>query len=97
VLQYAGLLRGYIQTLCIAPGMRGQGVGSALIEFAEQLFFKQFANSFICVSSFNEGAQKLYYKLGYEKIGVLSDHLIKGADEYILRKQKMPISEFLKG
>jgi type I restriction enzyme R subunit len=49
---------------------------------------------FMCVTSFNHQAQKLYYRLGYEKIGELKNHIIEGADEYILRKQVSPISEF---
>jgi ribosomal protein S18 acetylase RimI-like enzyme len=48
----------------------------------------------MCVTSFNHQAQKLYYRLGYEKIGELKNHIIEGADEYILRKQGSPISEF---
>ena len=94
VLMLAGVLRGYIQTICIKPNYRGQGIGTALLKFSEDRLAKEFPNVFICVSSFNEGAQKLYYSLGFEKIGELTNHSIHGADEYILRKQICPIVDF---
>lgn len=94
VLTLAGVLRGYIQTLCIQPQFRGQGIGTALIKFSEERLTKEFPNVFICVSSFNLGAQKLYYSLGYEKIGELKDHLIAGSDEYILRKHTCAAADF---
>lgn len=94
VLQFFGLLRGYIQTICIQPGHRGKGIGTALLKFSEEKLLKQFPNVFMCVTSFNHRAQKLYYSLGYEKVGVLTNHIIQGADEYILRKQGSPTSEF---
>ncbi|MES2780780.1 MAG: N-acetyltransferase [Bacteroidota bacterium] len=94
VLSLAGVLRGYIQTLCIQPEFRGQGIGTALMKFSEERLSKDFPNVFICVSSFNDGAQKLYYSLGFEKIGELKDHLIAGSDEYILRKQTCPAADF---
>lgn len=94
VLQFAGVLRGYIQTICVEPLYRSRGIGTELLEFSEKHFLQQFPNVFICVSSFNHAAQKLYYRLGYEKIGELKDHIVKGYDEYILRKQLCPITEF---
>ena len=94
VLQFYGTLRGYIQTICICPNHRGKGIGTTLLKFSEEKLMKIFPNVFLCVTSFNHEAQKLYYRLGYEKIGELKDHIIKGADEYILRKQNSPTSEF---
>lgn len=94
VLQFYGVLRGYIQTICIQPDQRGKGIGTFLLKFSEEKLLKQFPNVFMCVTSFNHRAQKLYYSLGYEKIGTLTNHIIEGADEYILRKQICPNSEF---
>ena len=94
VLQFYGVLRGYIQTICIEPMYRGKGIGTALLKFSEEKILKRFPNVFMCVTSFNLRAQKLYYSLGYEKIGELKNHIIHGADEYILRKQGCPTSEF---
>ncbi len=94
VIQFYGLMRGYIQTICVEPNYRGKGIGTSLIKFCEEILLKRFPNVFLCVTSFNYEAQKLYYRLGYEKIGELKDHIIRGADEYILRKQGCPASEF---
>ena len=94
VLMFMGVLRGYIQTICIRPEHRGQGIGTALLTFSEERITKEFPNVFMCVSSFNHGAQKLYYSLGFQKIGVLTDHIIAGADEFILRKQICSIADF---
>ena len=35
-----------------------------------------------------------YLYIGFEKIGTLTNHIIQGADEYILRKQKCPVMDF---
>lgn len=94
VLSYYGVLRGYIQTICIKPDYRNRGIGSKLLKFSEDKLRKEFANIFICVSSFNPKAQALYERLGFEKIGELKDHFIKGKDEYILRKQICSLNEF---
>lgn len=94
VLSFYGALRGYIQTICIKPEHSGKGIGTTLLKFSEEKLLKKFPNVFMCVTSFNHRAQKLYYSLGYEKVGVLTNHIIQGADEYILRKQGSPTSEF---
>jgi [ribosomal protein S18]-alanine N-acetyltransferase len=94
VLQMSGTFKGYIQVVCIKPDKRGQGIGSALIKFCEERIFKVSPNVFICVSSFNTEAAKLYYKLGYEKIGELKDFIVRGYSELLLRKTIGTISEF---
>lgn len=94
VLNLQGAFRGYIQTVCVMPEWRGQGVGSALIKFAEARIFRDFPNVFMCVSSFNPNAQKLYLRLGYEIIGELKDYIIAGHSEILLRKTIGPTTEF---
>jgi ribosomal protein S18 acetylase RimI-like enzyme len=93
-VQTYGLMRGYIQTIALKPEFRNKGIGTALLKFSEERILKEFPNVFMCVSSFNYEAQKLYYRIGFEKIGTLTNHIIQGVDEYILRKQGCPTSEF---
>ena len=94
VLDMRGLLGGYIQTVCVRPDCRGQGLGSLLIQWAENRIFRQSPNVFICVSSFNEGARRLYERLGFESVGVLRNLVVSGHDEILLRKTRGSWSEF---
>ena len=94
VLQTYGVLNGYIQTVCVAPGLRGRGVGTELVRFAEKRILSKGPNVFMCVSSFNLGARKLYERLGYERAGLLKNFIIRGEDELLLRKTTGPRSEF---
>jgi ribosomal protein S18 acetylase RimI-like enzyme len=73
ILNMKGAFVGYIQTICIAPEFRGHGIGSRLLQFAEDRIFAVCPNVFLCVSSFNEGARRLYERAGYETIGELRD------------------------
>ncbi|HEX4802900.1 MAG TPA: GNAT family N-acetyltransferase, partial [Myxococcaceae bacterium] len=70
---------------------RGQGIGSRLIEFAEARILAETANVFMCVSSFNNEAKRLYLRLGYEIVGELRDYIIAGHSEILLRKTTGPL------
>ncbi len=96
ILNMQGAFVGYIQTLCVSSEQRGQGIGTQLLEFAEERIFSEFPNVFMCVSSFNTEAQKLYQKLGYEIIGELKDFIISNHSEILLRKTISSLSEFRK-
>jgi len=96
LLNMRGAFVGYIQSICVAPPWRGQGIGSRLIAYAEQRIFSEMPNVFICVSSFNPNARRLYERLGYELVGVLKDYLISGHDEILLRKTIAPVLKFKK-
>jgi ribosomal protein S18 acetylase RimI-like enzyme len=91
IIQTTGTFRGYIQTLCVAEGFRGKGVGRKLLEFAEENIKTYSDNLFICVSDFNQGALKLYLNFGFEKIGLLPDLVKKGFTEILLRKSFGPM------
>lgn len=85
-----GTFRGYIQSLFVAPGFRGTGVGAELLARAEKTIFKKAPNVFLCVSSFNKGARRFYRRLGYARVGVLKDFVVRGQDEILLRKTIAP-------
>jgi len=91
-----GPLVGYIQTVAVKPERRNKGIGSRLLEFAEEKILTRTPNVFMCVSSFNKKAQKLYQRLGYEAIGELKDYIVPGHSEILLRKSIGPIREFKK-
>jgi ribosomal protein S18 acetylase RimI-like enzyme len=94
VLCLTGAFVGYIQTICIDPGRRGQGLGSRLVEFAEERILRVSPNVFLCVSSFNRDARRLYERLGYKVVGELTDYIVRGHSEVLLRKTLGPLTEF---
>src|SRR5262245_9425503 len=51
VIDMRGLLRGYVQILCVRADCRGQGLGTTLLRWAEERIFPESPNVFICVSS----------------------------------------------
>lgn len=91
-----GAFVGYIQTICIHPDRRGQGLGSTLVQFAEQRILAESPNVFMCVSSFNRDAQRLYERLGYRVVGELTDYIVEGHSEILLRKTVGPLMRFVR-
>lgn len=94
VISMTGAFIGYVKSICTAPEWRSRGVGSRLMSFVENRIFREAPNVFICVSDFNEDAQKLYRRLGYEVIGELRDYLVSGRSEILMRKTIAPLAEF---
>jgi [ribosomal protein S18]-alanine N-acetyltransferase len=94
IIDMRGLMRGYIQTVCVRADRRGEGVGSRLVRFAEDRIFRESPNVFICVSSFNPDARRLYERLGFEQVGTLRELIVPGHDELVLRKTRGPWTEF---
>lgn len=94
ILNMTGAFVGYIQTVCIAPELRSKGIGTLLLKFAEERILREAPNVFMCVSSFNKEAQKLYQSLGYEIVGELKDYIVSGYSEILLRKAIAPLAEF---
>jgi ribosomal-protein-alanine N-acetyltransferase len=92
ILCMVGPFVGYIQTVAVQPDRRGQGLGTELIRFAEHRILREFRNVFMCVSSFNLDARRLYAKLGYTVIGELTDYIVQGHSEILLRKTVGPLS-----
>jgi len=86
IIQTCGTFSGYIQTVCIDEPYRGMGFGKKLLQFCEERIHKFSPNVFICVSSFNKGAIKLYYEFGFKLVGELNDFVKAGFTELLLRK-----------
>src|SRR5712692_5628613 len=96
ILNMGGAFAGYIQTVCVAEKNRGQGIGARLVAFAEERIFRDSPNVFLCVSSFNSGARRLYERLGYRVVGELIDYVVTGHSEILMRKTLGPWSGFRK-
>jgi len=96
ILNMKGAFVGYIQTVCIFPEWRNRGIGTKLLAFAEQRIFQDTPNAFMCVSSFNQNAQRLYERLGYRVVGELKDYIVPGHSEILLSKTIAPLTEYKK-
>jgi ribosomal-protein-alanine N-acetyltransferase len=94
ILIMSGAFVGFIQTIGVTPEWRNRGVGTRLVQFAEERIFKVSPNVFMCVSSFNKDARRLYERLGYEVVGELKDLIVRGHSEILLRKTLGPATEF---
>jgi ribosomal-protein-alanine N-acetyltransferase len=96
ILCMTGAFVGYIQTICIHPDRRGQGLGSRLVQFAEERILEESPNVFMCVSSFNHDARRLYERLGYLVVGELTNYIVEGHSEILLRKSQGPLTTFVR-
>jgi [ribosomal protein S18]-alanine N-acetyltransferase len=96
IINMQGAFIGYIQTVCVAADQRGRGIGTKLIEWAEARIFRESPNVFICVSSFNQKAYRLYERLGYSVVGELQDYILEGYSELLLRKSQGAWIDFQK-
>jgi ribosomal protein S18 acetylase RimI-like enzyme len=88
------VFKGYIAALAVHERWRNHGIGTVLLEFAEQRIFRESPNVFLCCSSFNHDAMRLYLRLGYQRIGEIKDFIVPGAGEVLLRKTIGPVSAF---
>jgi ribosomal protein S18 acetylase RimI-like enzyme len=95
ILCMTGAFVGYIQTICIHPNRRDQGLGSRLVKFAEERILEESPNVFMCVSSFNHDARRLYERLGYLVVGELTNYIVEGHSEILLRKSRGPLTTFI--
>lgn len=86
------ILRGYIQILCVWPGVRSQGIGAGLMDFAEARIFEESPNVFLCHTDFNHGARRFYDLRGYVEVGELTNFLVEGGSEFLMRKTRGPWS-----
>lgn len=94
LLTMKGQFPGYITSVCVTAAARGSGLGTQLVTFAEQRIHRESPNVFLCVSSFNPGARRLYERLGFELVGTLEDFLVEGYDELLFRKSIGPWDTF---
>jgi ribosomal-protein-alanine N-acetyltransferase len=76
----------YMSLLAVDPNYRNTGVGGVLMDHAEELIFSRTKNVYLCVASFNFGAQKFFKQRGYRSVGVLDRLIVDEHDEILFRK-----------
>jgi len=79
---------GYVRLLGVRADWQGQGVGTQLMDFAEEMLFAEDDNTFLLTYAPNEAAQRFYRHRGYEQVGVLFQYSGSGIDELIFRKRR---------
>jgi len=77
----------YIKSIAVYAEFRGEGIGTMLLSFAEDIFRTEAKHFFICVSSFNKRARKLYERCGFQAVGEFRDFIIDGASEILMHKR----------
>lgn len=88
-----GNIGAYIRMVAVAKNFRGKQIGTKLIEFISNITFKETSNLFLICSVENTKAQSFYEKIGFEKVGILSDLVIKNHDEIFFRKTSGPMKK----
>jgi ribosomal protein S18 acetylase RimI-like enzyme len=76
-----------VKSIAVEGDYRSQGIGAALLEFAEDLFRAEARHLFLCVSSFNQRAYAFYERQGYAAVGVLEDYILQGVSEILMHKR----------
>jgi ribosomal protein S18 acetylase RimI-like enzyme len=94
IVQELLVFSGYVRAVAVRPDWRNRGVGRALLAHAEERIFRTWPNVFLCVSSFNADARRLYQQLGYETIGEIREFIIPGAGEFLMRKTRGPVRTY---
>jgi steroid delta-isomerase-like uncharacterized protein len=77
----------YVKSMGVAEKFRNRGIGARLLSFAEQLYRGEASSLFICVSSFNPRARRLYERCGYRLVGEFPDYVVPGVSEILLEKR----------
>jgi ribosomal protein S18 acetylase RimI-like enzyme len=64
----------YISNLGVSPSVQGHGFGSQLLKYAEQIALASgLPKTSLIVSSHNDGAQRLYERVGYRTVETVRD------------------------
>ncbi len=75
----------------MAPEAQGRGVGTLLMDAAEDEIFRAGPNVFLLVTATNTRAQRFYERRGYRRIGEIADYIQPGITEVLYRKTLGPI------
>lgn len=78
---------GYLRAIGVASSLRGQGIGSKLMAFAEKAVSRRSDYCYLCVSSFNRKGKTFYKNRGYTKVGTLPGLIAPNTSEYIYWKR----------
>jgi ribosomal-protein-alanine N-acetyltransferase len=78
----------YLRILAVKEGVRGKGVGRALLRYIEGEAFQRGPNLFLCCTRTNVLARRFYEREGYQVVGELPDFIQQGIHEVLYRKTR---------
>ena len=88
VIRWPWLIGPYMQFLGLDPRVHGQGLGTRVLAWMEaEARLASARNLWICAAGFNNGAQRLYSRFGFETVAALDDLIQDGVPEILMRKQ----------
>jgi diamine N-acetyltransferase len=88
VVRWPWLIGPYMQLLALDPQVQGQGIGRRVLHWMEaEARLANTRNLWICVSSFNNGAQRMYAAFGFEVVTAIDDLVQDGIPEILMRKR----------
>ena len=80
--------QGDVNTVAVASGQQGKGIGTALMDWLEsQAALRNVREIFLEVRSDNEAAIKMYATRGYERIDIRRNYYGNTIDANIMRKK----------
>jgi ribosomal protein S18 acetylase RimI-like enzyme len=86
-VRYPWLKGPYLELLALFPRFQGAGLGTRILVWLEQETVRLEArNLWVCASSFNHGALRLYERYGFQRVATLPNLVVDGYEEILLRK-----------
>ena len=84
-----------LQLIAIRPDRQGQGRGTKLLRYVEQMLTAQGGRILLVeTSSSLERTQAFYHKCGYEQVACIRDFYAAGYDKIVFRKVlQSPVNE----
>ncbi|ADL50754.1 GNAT family N-acetyltransferase [Clostridium cellulovorans] len=76
----------YLQLIAVDQESRGTGIGKKLLQFFEDLCFKNYNKLFLVVGEFNVDAKRLYESIGYIEVGAIPGLYKEGITEHLMMK-----------
>lgn len=76
----------YLHIIAVKQESRNSGIGKKLLQFFEEVSFKDNRKLFLVVADFNPAAKRLYEKVGYVEVGNIPSLYRSGISEHLMIK-----------
>ncbi|MBW9158567.1 GNAT family N-acetyltransferase [Clostridium tagluense] len=76
----------YLHIIAVKKENRKLGIGKKLLEFFEEICFRDYTKLFLVVADFNPDAKILYESIGYIEIAIIPSLYREGITEYLMMK-----------